>query len=61
MLQTTNDETLSTQAIKNKKNGDILAGGGNTSSDEIGESIKNLSIVAKLTKFKKLKLIKTKK
>ena len=63
MLQTTNDEALSTQATKNKKNKTVSAGnggaGGDSAGSRISKSIKNLSTVANLAK--KLKLTKPKR
>ena len=62
MLQTTDNDALNTQATKNKRNQNILAGSGNTGgSSRVGKNIKNRSIVIKSAKSKKPKLIKIKK
>ncbi len=53
MLQTTDNETLSIQATGNKKNQDVSASGGAGGSVGGGESIKNLSTIAKLAMSKK--------
>ncbi len=53
MLQNTNDEALSTQVTENEKNQDTPASAGN--SVGVDKSIKNLSTVANLAKFKKTK------
>ncbi len=57
MLQTTNNETLSIQAIENEKNQDapasVSTGGGADGGAGGGGSIKNLSTVAKSAKSKK--------
>ena len=54
MLWTTNDEALSTQATKDKKNKTTSIG----ADSWIGESIKNQSIVANLAKKSKLTKLK---
>ena len=55
ILQTTNDETLSSQAIKDKKNETISAGaGGSNISSRVDENIENLSTVINLAKKSKL-------
>ena len=64
ILQTTNDETLSTQATENKRNETASAGTGSI-SDGVDESIENLSTIvnlakSKLTKPKKARLPNTK-
>ena len=63
ILQTTNDEALSTQAIEDKKNEAASASagsiGGGDANSEFGGNIKNLSTVANLAKT--LKLTKPKK
>ena len=60
MLQKTNDETLSTQAIENKRNKAISTGIGDGGTDgKVGGSIKNLSTITKLAK--KLKSTKPKR
>ncbi len=61
MLQTTNDDVLSTQATENKKNPDIPSGIARTDSDGISGSIENPLTVVKSVKSKKLKLTQTKK
>ncbi len=58
MLQTANDEALSTQATKNEKNQDAPA---NTGGGRVGRNIKNLSTIANLAESKKSKLTKSKK
>ncbi len=58
ILQTTNDETMSIQATRNKKNQDAPT---STDGDGIGESFENLSTTIKLAKSKKSKLTKSKK
>ena len=60
MLQTTNDETLSTCAIKNKKNQDIPSSTTEAGSSAVSRSIKNLSTITKSTRFKKSDLPKVK-
>ena len=58
MLQTTDNKIFSIQAIENQKNQDTLAG---TDSSKVDKSIENLSIIAKWAKCKKPKLTKLKK
>ncbi len=53
MLQITDNEALSTQAIENEKNQDTLSAAGRTNGGNISGSIKNLSTAAKSTKSKK--------
>ena len=67
MLQITNDEALSTQVTKDKRNETILAGAGSGSmGGEVDGNIKNLSTVinlvkkSKSTRFKKIGLLNTK-
>lgn len=48
MLQTTNNETLSTQTSENKKNQDILSSIGKVNKSGIGKNIENLSTIVKL-------------
>ena len=61
MLQTTNDEVLSTQATEKNKNQGVLKGITRVGGGEVGRSFENLLTAAKSTKFKKPKLIKYKK
>ncbi len=58
MLQITDDKAPSIQAIKNKKNQEVLNGTSGTDSGDVGGDI-NLSFVIKLAKSKKSNLAKT--
>ncbi len=59
ILQITDNNNLTIQANKNKKNQDTLRGNGSIGGgDKVDRSIKNLSIVAKSTKSKKSDLPK---
>lgn len=53
MLQTTNDQALSTKVTENKKNQDALANIGN--SVEVSENSKNLSTIINLAKSTTIK------
>ncbi len=53
MLQTTDNEGLSTQAIENKKNQDTPSAIGGADGGNVGGSIKNLSTAGKSAKSKK--------
>ena len=53
MLQTTNKEALSTQAIENKRNQDASASASSIGDRDINKDIKNLSSMVKLVKSKK--------
>ncbi len=53
ILQTTDDEALSTQATGNKKNQEISSGIARAGFGEIDVSFENLSTAAKLAKSKK--------
>ena len=61
MLLITDNEILSTQATKNKKNQKILSDTAEFNIGKVGGTIKNLSIIANLAKFKKPKLTKSEK
>ena len=58
ILQTTDDETFSIQAIENRKNQDEPSSIAGTSSSSVGRNIKNLSTIAKWTKSKRSDLPK---
>ncbi len=53
MLQTTDNEALSTQAIENEKNQDAPSATSGANGGNVGGNIKNLSTAAKLAKSKK--------
>ncbi len=53
MLQTTNNEALSTQGIEKKKNPDASGAAGRADGGNVDGSIKNLPTAAKFAKSKK--------
>lgn len=58
ILLTTNDETLSIQATKNKKNQNIISGTARTNINKVWKNIKYLSIISNLAKLKNSNLPK---